>query len=947
MYSAIIILLVSSALVIVVKGLRKQSFPQVIAGLLTAVITLIFFWFLDFWGEMLWFESSGYEQRFWKIVITKAGLTLAGALIGLIVVHFLTWTVGKNKIFFRISSKILGLLIGGSWGFSHWNIFLLYRERIMTNIPDPIFNKNTGFYLFTLPFYNALYTFFLMLSVISLITVVLSFFIRFKKNDISFTLEGRYSKNPVNRYGSLYISGAVCIFVLAWGMYLEHYHLIYSTSGVVTGAGWTDVHVRLPAYYIIIVLLVVIGLVLIIPPLRSRFQNFFNRKRNLSEFSHFLTLGGGGTVILAFWFCLLNLVPKLVQWLHVEPNEITLEKPYIAHNIQFSRHGFNLHAVEEKVFPASDDSLTREDVEKNHGLFSNIRLWDWRALDAVYQQFQEIRLYYEFIDVDIDRYTINNSYREVMVSAREMKFSNLPQQSQTFVNKCFKYTHGYGITLTRVNEFTPEGLPHLLIKDIPPQSTYPELDVTQPQIYYGELTDSHVIVNTKEMEFDYPQAEENMYINYPGKGGVKLTTLWRKFLYGWKFDGTRLFLSGYPTSESRIMFHRQIHERVKTIAPFLHFDNDPYIVLLQGKLYWIIDGYSTSRYYPYSEPFSSQELIEYRESERDRILSTHVSSYLDGINYIRNSVKAVVDAFNGSVDFYIFDEDDPIIHVWDKVFPDLFKKKEEMPEGLIAHVRYPPDMLLVQGLVYAKYHMDNPTVFYNQEDLWVRATEKYYDQVQPVEPYYIMWEPPGSDELEFVLILPFTPKNRQVLIGWIAGLSDGDNYGRFIAYKFPKEKRIVGPQQVETKIDQDPYLSEQLTLWNQKGSQVIRGNVLAIPIDKTLFYVEPIYLQAETAAYPELRLVVVMHNDMLSYAETFDKALQGLFISDKREIPFGEQRITEEMSLSNLVQKANEAFENYLKFQGEKRFSDAAQSLETLQSVLKRLSEQTQESTEE
>jgi uncharacterized membrane protein (UPF0182 family) len=343
------------------------------------------------------------------------------------------------------------------------------------------------------------------------------------------------------------------------------------------------------------------------------------------------------------------------------------------------------------------------------------------------------------------------------------------------------------------------------------------------------------------------------------------------------FDGTRLFLSSYPTAQSRIMYHRQIQDRVKNLAPFLYFEEDPYVVLDNGRLKWIIDAYTTSQYYPYSEPFSGREMIEYSEDNTRRMLVSELGRDFAGINYMRNSVKAVVDAYNGTVDFYIFEPEDPMIQVWDKAFPGLFKPREAMPESLMAHVRYPENMLLIQGLIYAKYHMTDPEVFYNQEDLWIRATEKYYNQVQPVQPYYIIWELPDADKPEFVVIQPFTPKNRQVLIGWMAGMCDPPNYGRLIAYKFPKEKRILGPQQVETKIDQDSFLSGQLSLWDQRGSSVIRGNVLAIPIENTIIYVEPIYLESETAAYPELRLVAVMHNDNLSYGQTFEEALQGLF----------------------------------------------------------------------
>jgi uncharacterized membrane protein (UPF0182 family) len=461
---------------------------------------------------------------------------------------------------------------------------------------------------------------------------------------------------------------------------------------------------------------------------------------------------------------------------------------------------------------------------------------------------------------------------------------------------------------------------------------HPSLKVERPEIYYGELTVEPVVVNSEEREFDHPRGEQNAYVHYAGGGGVELRNLWRKFLLGWKLDGTRFLLSSYPRAESRVMFHRQVQERVGHLAPFLTLDKDPYLVLADGHLYWILDAYTTSSYFPYSEPFEtarSRRRPYQRGAGSARPPDVH---YLEGVNYLRNSVKAVVDAYEGSVDLYVFDPEDPIIRSWDKALPGLFKPRAAMPADLRAHVRYPQGLLLTQGLVYAKYHMRDPEVFYNQEDLWVRATEKHYGSVEPVEPYYVMWELPGSDEAEFVLMLPFTPKNRQVLIGWIAGLSDGENYGRFLAYQFPKERRVLGPQQVETKIDQDSYLSGQLTLWDQRGSNVIRGNVLAIPLDGTLLYVEPIYLRAETAAYPELRLVAVMHGDDLSYAETFDAALQGLFGAAEPEAPGRAPR-----DLDQVGSQANDAFERYLEAQGEGRFMDAAEALSDLRSLLARL----------
>ena len=710
---------------------------------------------------------------------------------------------------------------------------------------------------------------------------------------------------------------------------------------MVTGAGWTDVHVRLPAYLIAAAVTLLLGLLPLVPAVYSRLERRLRRLPLFTENAALIAIVTPWLGIFTIWFLANGVAPVLVQWLRVQPNEITLEAPYIANNIAFTRRGFKLHNVEAREFSVSP-SLTKETLSNNQYLLSEVRLWDWRALEAVYKQFQEIRLYYEFADVDVDRYHTARGYRQVMVSAREMKLANLPALSQTFVNLRFKYTHGYGLTMAPVSDFTADGLPNLLIKDIPPRTDDEKLKVARPQIYYGELTDSHVFVNTSEPEFDYPRGDENAYVNYSGSGGVRITNLWRKFLFGWKFDGTRFLLSTYPTSDSRVLFHREIRERVKTLAPFLRFDADAYVVLVDGKLYWIIDAYTTSTYYPYSESFSSTELIENKQPERERKQAHGSTASLAGINYVRNSVKAVVDAFNGSVTFYVFEPEDPLIQVWQRIFPELFTAREKMPDGLRAHVRYPRDLLLTQGLVYAKYHMTDPAVFYNQEDLWMRATEKYYAAVQPVEPYYVMWQAPGSKTAEFILMLPFTPKNRQVMIGWIAGMCDPANYGRLLAYKFPKEERILGPQQVETKIDQDGFLSAQLSLWNQQGSRVIRGNTLVIPIDNSLLYVEPIYLQAEAAAYPELRLVAVMHGDNLSYAETFEKALQGLLTEAGKKPPpaLALGLKGEKIPLKELISQANEAFKNYLRLQGEGRFDDAAKELTRLQEALQQLAKQ-------
>ena len=941
---------------LVMGGVRRRHRPQIRLGFAWIAASLLFFALLSFWAELLWFDAVGYVGRFWTLVAARVGTFALGATVGGVGVHLLTRPLPKTGTASRRLPDLIGGIGGGIWGYESWNEVLLFTNRVSTELREPIFGLEVGFYMFELPLYDRLFWLLLWVCGVSLVAAVAASF--------SQRADGAIRLRPQREFEGLHIDpvlriGAALAVVVALGTLLDAFHLLYSPWGVVAGAGWTDLHVRLPGLGLVALVTLWLGLVPLLPGVRARWAGWLagraatrapirlvtpsrGRWRSLLRSTGAADapdLAAAATVwagIVATWLVTLVLMPLLAQWLLVVPNEITRERPYIEHNIRFTRHGFGLHNIEVRQFPAKEE-FTQEVMRENEHVLSEVRLWDWRALAAVYKQFQEIRLYYEFFNVDMDRYTIGDRYRQVMVSAREMALRNLPAGSQTFVNQRFKYTHGYGLTLSTVSDFTPDGLPNLLVKDIPPQAEAEELQVERPQIYYGELTNSPAVVNTREAEFDYPSGDQNVYIRYPGTGGVQLSGFWRKLVFGWKFDGTQFLVSSYPTSESRILFHRQIHERVALLAPFLEWDPDPYIVLVEGRLFWIIDGYTTSTYYPYSEAFSSREVIEYRETSRSRRLASRVAPHLDGVNYARNSVKAVVDAFEGSVEFYVFDPDDPLVQVWQRALPDLFRERAEMPASLQAHVRYPESFLLAQGLVYAKYHMSDPAVFYNQEDLWVRATEKYYDAVRPVEPYYVMWQLPGSDRPEFVSVLPFTPKRRQVLIGWIAGLCDGENYGRLLAYKFPKERRVLGPQQVETKIDQDPVLSSQLTLWDQRGSSVIRGNVLAIPIEDTLLYVEPIYLQADTAAYPELRLVVVMHGDAISYADTFKGALQGLFDGEPRDQRPLDLLTPDVAAAKGLAQQANESFERYLELQAAQRFEEAGRELRSLRDLLQRL----------
>jgi uncharacterized membrane protein (UPF0182 family) len=933
MYLLLLVCLLAGGALLVALGLRRRRPGVLWTGILVLLATASFFALLGFWGEMFWFEAMGHTRRFWTEALARLGVAVAAAGVAAFLLVVLLRPLGGRSILFRRWPPVVAVALGVIWGLTFWDRVLLFLYQVPTGLVDPVFGRGTSFYLFTLPLMDAVYWLVAAVALLAVLIAAANLLIGqslLQGAGSVVVLPERRGFDPRAIRGVL-VAMAFLLFVLASGKILNAWHLLFSQWGVVAGAGWTDIHVRLPGYGLAALVTVSLGLLPLHAGMRRRVSV------HLKGDPLWRDLGGAALLwVLAplSWLLLLGFIPLLVQWMVVEPNEITFEREYIAHNIRFTRHGFRLHEVEERQFPASE-TLTEQMVAKSEHVLSEARLWDMRALDAVYRQFQEMRLYYAFHDVDMDRYWIGDRYRQVMVSARELAQENLPLQSQTFVNLRFKYTHGYGLTLAAVRDFTPDGLPHLLVKDIPPRAEAESLAVTRPQIYYGELTGDPVVANSREAEFDHPSGDENVTIHYPGTGGVPLRNLWRKFVFGWMFDGTSFLFSVYPTPETRFLFHRQVADRVATLAPFLTLDPDPYIVLAEGRLYWILDAYTTSRYYPYSTPFSSREVIEYGDAATRSHLSGSVVPGLHGVNYARNSVKAVVDAFNGTVRLYVFDPADPIVKAWRRIYPELFHDQADMPAQLRDHVRYPAGFLLVQGLVYAKYHMGDPEVFYNQEDLWVRATEKYYDQLQPVEPYYVMWALPGSSRAEFVLILPFTPKNRQVLIGWIAGLCDADNYGRFLAYKFPKERRVLGPQQVETKIDQHRFLSGQLTLWDQRGSNVIRGNVLAIPIEDTLLYVEPIYLQADTAAYPELRLVVVMHGDNLSYGETFEAALEGLFTDVARASPAPSPAALG--SPVALARRANEAFESYLRLQAEGHFSEAGRELERMRELLAQL----------
>ena len=633
---------------------------------------------------------------------------------------------------------------------------------------------------------------------------------------------------------------ALLLLVQSGGYLLDAYKLLNSHNGVVFGSGYTDIHARLPALRVLAVAALAVSVLCLLQMRRPGLK--------------YLLIGLGS--LAGLHAIGMYAYPSFLQQFHVVPNELVAETPYIERNIGSTRHAYGLDRVEAQEFPVNE-VLTAEDLQKNDATVKNIRLWNYMPLLSTYAQLQQIRTYYEFVDVDNDRYKINGNYRQVMLSARELSHEQLP--SRIWINEHLVYTHGYGVVYSPVNQISKEGLPEFFVKDIPPVS-HGFHKVTRPEIYFGELAD-YVFVKTLAQELDYPAGDQNIYTTYDGAGGVPLRSFWRKLLYSARFATLRISLSNDITPESRILYYRKIQDRVRKLASFIEFDEDPYLVVTpEGRLFWIVDGYTSSDRYPYSEP-------------------------TEGIgNYIRNSVKTVVDAYNGTVDFYIADADDPVVKAYSAGFPGLFKPMEAMPEALRAHVRYPQDLFKVQARMYATYHMRDPQVFYNKEDLLSIPHRNVDDQEQEMEPYYTIMRLPGEDEEEFVLLLPFTPNNRDNMRAWLAARSDGTHYGKLLALNFPKAKLVYGPKQVDARIDQDAFISQQLSLWGQRGSEVIRGSLLAIPIQDSLLYVQSLYLAAEQGSLPELKRVVAVFGNRIAMRENLEDALNELF-GDAAESP--------------------------------------------------------------
>jgi hypothetical protein len=869
------------------------------------ILIVLFLWAgISIYPDWLWFEHLDFAPVFWTMLLSRFGFGFVVWLPLMIIIIINIYVarrlhpddgrgmnLGDTGGYFSqvgLSGRALNTIllavililsfVIASKGSDHWDMVLRYLYQEPFGSVDPIFNKDIGFYVFSLPLYilvrEGLMVFFVLAGLITIAWYLKGGALQIA-GDLS-PAEGAPPSLPKITISEkakkhlIFLLGIIVLLV-AWGFYLKIYGLLYSTQGPAFGASYTDVHFKVWAYRILIILSLGLAVILFIDVFKSR--------KKLILLSGGIWLGA----VLLFGTGL----PTLVQKFVVKPNELEKEAPYIAHNIEFTRNAYNLNNIKAVDFDVSD-TLSVEDIEKHDVTVQNIRIWDERPLLQTYRQIQSIRLYYDFNNVDVDRYLINNEYRQLMLAARELVISQLPPQANTWVNRHLIYTHGYGLAASPVNEVTREGLPRLFIKDVPPVSEA-DVKVEQPEIYYGEKTEQYVLVKTKTMEFDYPKGDKNVYVIYQGKGGVPINSFVRRVLFAFEFFDPQILFTNYLNPESRIMFKRRIDKRVAAIAPFLDYDGDPYLVVSGGRLYWIQDAYTNSDMYPYSRRFKTRFKSK-------------------TLNYIRNSVKVIIDAYNGDVSFYIVDEKDPIVQTYSGIFPDLFKPFNDMPADLKKHIRYPRDLFKIQIDAYTTYHMEDVQVFYNQEDLWEIPDEMYGDSRQKMEPYYVIIKLPEGDKEEFLLMTPFTPSKKDNMIAWLAGRSDLPNYGNLLVYKLPKEKLVYGPMQIEARIDQHTDISRELSLWGQGGSRVIRGNLLAIPISDSFIYVEPIYLEAiqearetpapgasqpgglrksqrtqapgpsqpdksRTAALPELKRVIVAYGNRLLMEETLDRAL--------------------------------------------------------------------------
>ena len=820
--------------------------------------------------DLLWFDSLGFRAVFLKVTVTRIALFAIGALVTAVILgvsvriaHLhssgevnlpipaeVVPTLRRAVLWGSVIVIVILSLIFGSVLAARWELFLRFTNSVPFGQVDPVYGQDLGFFIFNLPVYSFVQGWILGIGIVTLLATVGLNFINYSLRGTGYSLTGA-------RLAHVSVIAAVIMLTMAAGHWIDRWALVLSEDGTVFGATFADLNARRPALLIMTIIAAAAAILMA--------ANVYLRE---------LRIVIGAVVLWVVLGLVLNSAwPAVIQQFSVTPNEFVKESQYILRNMELTRQAFALHRIEEAFYPAESD-VDSELIEDNLQTINNIRLWDYRPLSSVYRQIQLIRPYYDFKDADVDRYYIDGEYKQVLLSAREVAPEKLRPEDQTWVNNKLSYTHGIGIAMSPVTEFTPEGRPEFFAKDIPIDGaipigvqdgeTPPDLVVDNPRIYYGENTVDYVIVNSNTQEIDYQTESGELFrSHYDGRGGVQLDSFLRKLAYAWQFGDVNVLISGEITPASRLQYRRQIQERVASVAPFLQLDRDPYIVAANGRLLWVQDAYTTTDHFPYSEP------TEIAGGEGG--FATH-------FNYMRNSVKAVVDSYDGSLQFYIWDESDPMILTYKRIFPDLFISADQMSPELKSHVRYPQDFFSEQAEKYVKYHMKDPQDFYNNEDLWAIPQEKFGqgETLQVVEPYYVIMRLPEQETEEFMLLLPYTPSERQNLIGWLAARSDGDNYGKLVAYNFPKDRQIDGPEQVEARIDNDQEISAWFTLRCSEGSSCIRGNLLVIPIGNSLLYAEPVYIQAEGVIFPELKRVILATADRVVMEDSLGLALASL-----------------------------------------------------------------------
>jgi uncharacterized protein len=803
-----------------------------------------------FYTDWLWFEEVGFRQVLVRSITAQAVTGLLTGLAAFLMLWFnlrialralrprefmiataqgpqvITVDPVKVRPFVSVAALVVALMVG-VFGSSQWDTWLFFLHATPFGRPDPILGYDIGFYVFTLPLLEMLHGLAMTLVLLTLAGVV-----------GAYVAGGSLALDPVR--GLFVAAGArrhiaalaaVLFLVAAFGAWLQIPGQLFSPSGVIFGASYVDVHARMPALWLLV------GVSVIGAALAAWQATQVRLWPIAAAAGLYLVVMVGGSVYTG-----------IIQRFVVDPNEQVRETPFIRHNIKATREGFGLDQVEERDL-SGEARLTRDDLERNSATIRNVPLWNAQPLLDTFSQIQEIRTYYDFVSVDNDRYVIDGQYRQVMLSARELNTRSLP--SRTWINDHLTFTHGYGITLGPVNEVTPEGLPVLFIRDLPPVSTV-DLQVTQPAIYYGELPNDHVFVRTGTEEFDYPRGDANVFTTYEGEGGVTLSNVFRRLMFAIRFRSTDTFFSPNLTRESRVMIYRRVAERVRRIAPFLQYDPDPYIAIADGRLIWVQDAYTTSNRYPYS-------------------------SRASGMNYIRNAVKVTIDAYHGTTMFHLLDTEDPVAATIGKIFPTLFRTVDEMPADMRTRLRYPQLIFSLQAHMYATFHMEGPAVFYNREDQWEIPVFESGGQSSRMEPYYTIMRLPGEEREEYIQMLPYTPRQKDNLAAWLVARSDGENYGRLMVFQFPKQTLIFGPRQIAARISQDQVIAPQITLWNQQGSEVIQGTLLVIPIEESLIYIRPLYLRAAGGRIPELKRVIVAHQNQIVMEETLDRALDRLF----------------------------------------------------------------------